>query len=355
MGTTARLPGLDPELFDVTGSRIEKSHLIGPLVPVELGGAGLSAVETSAALEGLGAGTRDPGLALAVVVHAALTAAPIRAFGTAGQRERYLPRMASGEWIGAVSLHQTQGAALGTPVTARRVPDGWVLDGTLELVAGGPAAHHFLVVAAHPEGGRTAFVVDRDTPGLRVEESGPGALRGCGWARLRLGSCPVPDDAVLGTPGGARTEAEPLLMALDGVFTSAPWVGLARELLREASEGAGRRELFGRPLRSSQSVRFTLADMATRVELARGMVLRAAADLDAGGARSAASAAAAKLFVVDSVSGIVAGALRLSPAWSDTEPGLAQRIQHDAAFFSTAAGTTEILRSVVAASALELG
>ena len=142
--------------------------LAGPLVPRALGGGGLSATRTCALLEGLGDGGRDPGLALAVGVHAVLATVLLRAFGNPRQQRRYLPRMASGEWVGAVSLRQTQGAAHASTVTARPAAaglGGWVLSGELDLVAGAPVAHHFLVIAAHDDGSRTAFVVDRTTRG----------------------------------------------------------------------------------------------------------------------------------------------------------------------------------------------
>ncbi|WP_189166622.1 acyl-CoA dehydrogenase family protein, partial [Sphaerisporangium melleum] len=246
----------DPELFtELTGAGTGPG-LAGPLVPRALGGSGLSAAQTCALLEGLGEGARDPGLALAVAVHAVLTTAPLRAFGTVWQRERYLPRMASGEWIGAVSLRQTQAAALTPTVTARPAepgPGGWVLDGELDLVAGAPVAHHYLIIASHDGGGRTAFLLDRDTPGLLVDDAAPMAMHTCPWGRLILSGCAVRDDAVLGTAGAAASEVEPMLTALDWVFLSAPWLGLMRALTRDAVKGATERHLFGRPLAHSQS------------------------------------------------------------------------------------------------------
>ncbi|MFD1146886.1 acyl-CoA dehydrogenase family protein, partial [Saccharothrix hoggarensis] len=261
-------PALDADLA--------AAGVAGPLVPRELGGGGLTATETGELLEALGEDSRDPGLALALVLHAVLATVPLRAFGTAGQRERYLPRMAAGEWVGAVSLHQTQGAALAPTVTARAGLGGWVLNGEVDLVAGAPVAHHFLVVAVDADGGRTAFVVDRDTAGLRVDDTaGPAAMATCPWGRLVLDHCLVADDAVLGAAGSASTEVEPLLATLDWVFTSAPWVGVMRALTRDAVEGVRERRLFGRPVAHVQSARFALADLATRCELAAGLVRRA--------------------------------------------------------------------------------
>ncbi|MFJ5552150.1 acyl-CoA dehydrogenase family protein [Streptomyces sp. NPDC093225] len=330
----------------------------GALVPASLGGAGLSASETCALLHGLGEGARDPGLALALGVHAVLATVPLRAFGSPEQRERYLPRMASGEWLGGLSLRQTQGTSLAPAVTAWPAPharDGWLLSGTLDLVALGPRAHHFLVLAAHQDGRRTAFVLDRATPGLHVEADAPAAMPTCPWGRLVLTDCLAPSAAVLGTPGGAAAEVEPLLAALDWVFTSAPWLGVMRALTRDAVDTARERELFGRPLAHAQSARFTLADLATRCELAEGLLYRAAAQFDAGGRPSPQDAAAARLFVAAAARTVAEGAARLAGPLADDGDRLIERAHRDALFFAGTGGGTEVLRPVIAASLLGLG
>ncbi|SFL17887.1 acyl-CoA dehydrogenase family protein [Streptomyces pini] len=347
----------DPALFaELAGARTGPG-LAGPLVPRHLGGGGLSAVRTCALLQGLGEGARDPGLALATAVHAVLATVPLRVFGTARQQQRYLPRMASGQWRGALSLHQTQGAALAPAVTVRSAADGRVLNGELELVAGAPEAHHFLIVADElGGGGRTAFVVDRATAGVRVTQTRPEAMRTCSWGRLTLDDCHVPDDAVLGTPRGAATEVEPLLAALNWVFCSAPWLGVMRALTRDAVDHAREHRLFGRPLSHAQSARLTLADMATRCELAAVLLHRAAEQFDSGGRPSQRDAASARLFTARAARTVIEGAAGLAPAGVLTGgDGLIERAHRDALFLATAGGGDEVLRPVIAASELELG
>ncbi|WP_331746539.1 acyl-CoA dehydrogenase family protein (plasmid) [Streptomyces sp. NBC_00868] len=348
----------DPALFAELADARTGPGLAGPLVPRALGGGGLSATQTCALLEGLGEGARDPGLALAVGVHAVLATVPLRAFGSPRQRERYLPRMAAGDWMGAVSLRQTQGAAHAPALTARPAPaaaGGWQLSGELDLVACGPVAHHFLVIAAHEDGGRTAFVLDRDTPGLLITEDGPAAMATCPWGRLVLDACPAADHAVLGTVGGAATEVEPLLAALDWVFSSAPWLGVIRALTRDAVDDARERRLFGRPLAHGQSARFTLADLGTRYELASGLLLRAAGQFDAGGRPSHQDAAAARLFVARALRAVTEGAASLSGPLAPAGDHLVERAHRDALFFAGTGGGTEVLRPVIAASLLGLG
>ncbi|MFC4036672.1 acyl-CoA dehydrogenase family protein [Streptomyces polygonati] len=357
-------PALLAALAGAGGEGRPGAGLAGLLVPRTLGGGGLTSAQTAAVLEGLGEGARDPGLALAVAVHAVLATVPLRAFGTPWQRERYLPNTASGSWLGAVSLRQLHGGARPRTVTAVPAPEGgWTLRGTLDLVAGAPAAHHLLVVAAHEPGadggeggGATAFVVDMDTPGLRVDPGGPAAMPTCPWGTVVLDSCRVSDQAVLGTPGAAGSETEPLLAALDWVFTSAAWVGIMRALTRDCAGHVRRAELFGRPLASSQSVRQTLADLGTRCELASGLLQRAARQFDFGGRPTLADAAGVRLFAAQALRTVIGGASQLA---GPDDPGgdrLLERAHRDALFFAAAGGGgAEVLRPVIAASLLELG
>jgi alkylation response protein AidB-like acyl-CoA dehydrogenase len=266
--------------------------------------------------------------------------------------------MASGEWVGGLSLRQTQGAALAPTVRARPAaaePGGWLLTGRLDLVANAPVAHHFLVIAAHDDGRRTAFVVDRATPGLLIGDAGPAAMRTCPWGGLVLADCPVPADAVLGTVGGAPAEVEPLLAVLDWVFTCAPWLGIMRALTRDAIAGVRERRLFGKPLAHDQSARFTLADLAARCELAEGLLYRAVGQFDSGGRPSHQDAAAARLFVTAAARTVTDGAARLSGPLALTGDHLIERAHRDVLFFAGTGGGTEVLRPVIAASLLGLG
>ncbi|WP_327267290.1 acyl-CoA dehydrogenase family protein [Streptomyces sp. NBC_01218] len=348
----------DTDLFTRLADTQHGRGLTGPLVPRALGGRGLSAADTCELLEGLAEGSRDPGLALALTVHAVLVTVPLRAFGTPAQREHYLPPMASGQWFGALSLHQTQGASLTPAVTARPSTsdhDGWVLTGELDLVAGAPHAHHFLVVAAHQDGTRTAFVLDRTTPGLLLRDSAPTAMRTCPWGRLVLDDCPAPADTVLGTPGEASAEVEPLLAALDWVFAAAPWLGIMRALARDTIGASRDRTLFGRPLAHSQSTRFALADLATRTELAQGLLRRTAGLFDAGGRPTLPQAAAARLFVASCARAVTEAAARITGPLTPTGDRLAERAFRDALFFSETGGGPAVLQPVIAAHLLGIG
>jgi alkylation response protein AidB-like acyl-CoA dehydrogenase len=331
--------------------------LAGLLVPPCLGGAGLTATQTCTVLDALGEGSRDPGLCLAVTTHAVLATAPLRALGTDAQRERYLPPMASGEWLASLSLRQTHSTALPPTITARPAPHrpgSWILDGTVDLIALGPQAHHFLLIAEHDDTTRTAFIVDADTPRLRVDSAAPPAMPTCPWATVTLDDCLVPPDAVLGTPRGAATETEPLLAALDWVFTGAPWIGIMRALTHDALHAATTRTLFGSPLAHAQSTRFTLADIATQGELAAGLLHRAAAQFDTGGRPSRQDAATARLFLTTAARAVTEGAARLAGPPAADDDHLPHRAHRDALFLTSTGGGADVLRPVIAASLLQL-
>jgi len=314
-------------------------------VPGTFGG-GMTAVQTAAMLTALGEGSQDPGLALAVTTHAVLVTVPLRVFGTAEQQARYLPPIAAGEWLGGVSL---QGGA----VQVRAAADEWLLSGSVDLVALGPKAHHFLVIAEHSTGSRTAFLVDADTPGLQVEESTPAVLRSCPWGRVILTDCQVPASAVLGGVGSAATEVEPLLAVLDWVFVSAAWLGVLRALESDALEAVRTREVFGAPLGHSQSARFTLADLAIQNELVAGLLAKVAAGLDEPTATTYEDAAAARLFTTTAVRAVTEAAVDLAGPSAPDDGQLVDRAHRDARFFVSSGA--ELLRPTIATALLDLG
>ncbi|GAA0598430.1 acyl-CoA dehydrogenase family protein [Kribbella sandramycini] len=314
-------------------------------VPDTFGGE-LTAVQTCGLLAALAEGSHDPGLALAVTTSAVLTKHPLRTFGTPAQRERYL----QDESLGGLSLQQTRGMA--ATVSVRADDAGWRLSGALDLVALGPKARYFLVLGEHDDGSRTAFVLDADTPGLRLEEIEPAALRTCPWGRVTLVDCQVSSDAVLGTVGGAAGEVEPLLTALDWVFTSAPWLGVLRALAEEALETVRTREVFGAPLAHSQAARFALADIAIQNELAAGLLDHAAAQFDGAALPSHQDAASARLFFGSAVRAVIDSAAQLAgPGGSE----LLERAHRDSLFFTSSGGGAEVLRPVIAGALLGLG
>ncbi|WP_158850992.1 acyl-CoA dehydrogenase family protein [Saccharothrix deserti] len=330
--------GWDPDLFTTLGA----AGVLGVALPTEHGGRGATPLEAVALLEGFGEGGDDAGLALSATIHGVLFGVPIATLGSRSQRDRHLSHVVSGERVGAVASSET-----GDEIVALRTAHGWRLDGGKHTVANAPVAHHFLVTAISGDGSRTAFLLDRDTPGLAVRPvDEPAVLRTCPVGELVLTGCEVGDDAVLGKPGRATEELIPLLAALDRTCLAAPWLGLLRGLGGRAVRLAAERTGFGAPLARSQSVRLAVVDVRTRTELAADLLYRAAWELGSGGGTPRRDPAMAKLFLTEallSATGVAAG---LAP------DDVIVRLHRDSVAFAASAGGTDVLRAVIAESLL---
>jgi alkylation response protein AidB-like acyl-CoA dehydrogenase len=347
--TRDRRAAWDPELLHA----LAEAGMTGLLLPLHDGGLSLTVLEAVSLLEGFGEGAADPGLALSLGVHGQLFGVPIATLGTPAQRDRHLPAICSGARIGALALSEVDGGAVedGAGVTAVPAGDGWRLEGALAKVINGPHAHHFLLTA-DTGGDRTAFLIDRDAAGIAVlPDSDATSLRTAPSASLVLTGCQVGSDAVLGTPGAARTELVPLLAALDRTCLLAPWLGLLRALVRHILDRVPGLPLLGGTLARSQSVRMSVVDLFTSVELGSGLLSRAAWQLGNQEPTPRMDAAAAKMFLARAVREAADAAAGLA----DFAPHhLVERTHRDVLALNTRSGN-EVLRSVVAGALLELG
>ncbi len=338
----------DEDMFGVLAAK----GIASALLPARHGGRHLSTAEACALWDGLGEGTADAGLVLALSAHALLTAVPLWKLGTPDQQRRYLPRVASGEWVGALSLHELEGAA--SPANqavraVRRAEGGWLLSGTKTHVVNAAFAHHFLVTAMGDGDGASTFVVDADARGVRVERSADGS------ATLVLQDCPVREPSLLGTEGAAFHETLPLLTALDSTAVLAPWLGVMRALTDRALRAALDSQAFGRPVERLQTVRFTLADMRSRCELSGDLLHRAAWQLDRLPEPGRQDAAVARLFVTNSARSVVADAARVLALAGQAADPVVARAARDAAWLGATGGGVDGFRSVIAGSLLGLG
>lgn len=317
-------------------------------IPAVYGGLGSGVLETAALLEGFGEGSGDAGLALAVGVHSLMCAVPLAVLGTQSQADRYLPRIASGDWLGGMALAESHGgaAADGFEVIAVRTADGWLLDGGKDDVINAPDAHHFVVTAVTSADRSTAFVIDRDTPGVTVvPDAAQSMVRTCRTAVVEFENCRVGPQAVLGTPGGAAAELVPLLAALDRTCMLAPWLGILREVLRLGQETAARRYALGRPLTHSQTVRATLVDGQTLVEMASGLLYRAAWRLDQPGPAPRRESAAAKMFLSRAMRDLTRAIAQFS---GTSAHDLVRRAYRDSLMLAVSGGGEEVLRPIIA-------
>jgi alkylation response protein AidB-like acyl-CoA dehydrogenase len=255
--------------------------LLGLSMPKEYGGKGCGFLATARAAEAFGRGAPDMGLVFAALAHLFACGMPIAEHGDEALRREMLPRLSSGEWIGANAITEEGAGSDATGLAARAVRTGeeYVLTGDKCFVSNGPVADVFVVYAVtQPDLGYlgvSAFVLDRETPGLTVGEPfGKLGLDRCPASTLRLDRCVVPARRRLGAEGqGAAIFQDAMRWERTCLF--AAYIGRL-ERLTELSAGHARTRIqFGRPIGSNQAVSHRLARMRMRLETARLLLWRA--------------------------------------------------------------------------------
>ena len=325
--------------------------LLGMLVPSEWDGAGADHVAYALAIEEIAAG--DGATSTIMSVHNSVGCAPILKFGTDAQKERFLRPMARGEQLGAFCLTEPQAgsdaAALRT--RARRSARGWVLNGTKQFITSGKNAQLAIVFAVtDPDAGKkgiSAFVVPTATPGYRVAriESKLGQ-RASDTAQIVFEDCEVGADQMLGAEGeGYRIALANLEGGRIGIASQA--VGMARAAFEAAVRYAHERKSFGSTLMSHQAIAFRLADMTTRIEVARQMVLHAASLREAG-QPCLREASMAKLFASEMAEHVCSDAIQIHGGYGYVDDFPVERIYRDVRVCQIYEGTSDIQRLVIA-------
>ncbi len=255
--------------------------LLGLSIPEQYGGMGLSVVQKALVHEILGRGPW--GLSTYISVHTGIGCVGIVRFGSDAQKQKYLPKMASGEWIGSFALTEPNaGSDAGAmQSTAVRKGDEWILNGVKTFITNAPKAHHFMVFARSEEG-ICAFLVDREAPGVRIGQvfNTIGHI-GSTPAEVVMEDCRVPRDALVGEEGKGFEYAKRCLS--EGRTTLASrCVGTAQKAMELALEYGAARKTFGKPLVEHQALAFRFAQMSARTEATRLCCYRAAWLLDQG-------------------------------------------------------------------------
>jgi len=261
--------------------RLGELGLLGPTLPPEYGGAGLSSIAYGLIMQELEAG--DSGLRSFASVQGALVMYPIYTFGTEEQRRRWLPQLASGEKIGCFGL--TEPGAGSDPASmqtrCRPVDGGWVINGLKSWITNGSAADVAVVWARDPEGQVRGFLIEKGTPGFSAQDiKDKASMRVSVTSQLFLDDVRVGEEAVLPGAVGLRAALECLTQARYGIAWGA--VGAARSCFEEALEYAKGRIAFGRPIAARQIIQERLANMATQITLAQLLAYRLGQLKDAG-------------------------------------------------------------------------
>ena len=338
---------LPRELF----SKLAALGLLGIQFAETYGGAGMSAIDYCLCIEELA--RVDPSVALSVAAHNGLGAAHLAMFGTEDQKQRWLRPLARGERLGAWALTEPNAGsdAAGTRTTAARGSDGWVLTGTKTFITHGASADVMVVMASTDRSrgakGISAFVVERGTPGFRPgRKEDKLGMRASETTEVVLEHCRVPDDHLLGEPGQGFIQA---LQVLDAgrIGIAALAVGLAHGAFDAARRHAVERRQFGQPIASFQAIQWKLADMATRIEAARLLTLRAAYLKDQG-SRTTRESAMAKLYASEIAVRVADDAVQIHGGYGFVKDYPAEKFFRDVKLTTIGEGTSEIQRLVIA-------
>ena len=261
--------------------RAKDLGLFGLAISPEYGGLGLSVVQKAVVHEMLGRGPW--GLASYISVHTGIGCTGINLFGTPEQKERYLPKMASGEWLGSFGLTEPNAGSDASSLETRAERDGdhWVLNGRKIFITNAPYAHHVMVFARAPKG-ITAFVVDTDTPGFAVGQVFDTlGHKGSAICELVIEDCRIPAGQLVGVEGKGFDIAKRVLSEGRTMLASRA-VGSGQKAMELAIEHGEARKTFGKPLLDHQALAFRLAQMSARTEAGRLLAYRSAWLLDRG-------------------------------------------------------------------------
>jgi alkylation response protein AidB-like acyl-CoA dehydrogenase len=329
---------------------------LGILVGEEFGGAAMDSLAVAVAVEEIA--RYDGSLALTVASHNGLGTSHIRVFGNDAQRARYLPKLATGEWLGGWGLTEpgsgSDAAAMKT--TAVRRGDRWVLNGTKMFITQGTVGQVFVVLALtdpdRRQKGITAFVVETGAPGFSQRAiHGKLGMRSSDTGELILENVELPDSQRLGELGMGFVNT---LQILDRgrITIGALSTGLARGALEESARYARERRAFGKPIGDFEAIRWMLADIQTELQAARLLVHRAAVLADRGRPYGR-EASMAKLFASEVATRACNKAIQIHGGYGYTREFPVERYLRDAKLCEIGEGTSEVQRTVISRELLK--
>jgi hypothetical protein len=335
--------------------------LLGLHFPEEYGGAGADVVTACLAGEALAEGGADGGLTLSWGAHTYLCGDTILQHGTEEQKGRYLPKLASGEWVGAMGLTEpgagSDASALRT--TAVRQGDHYLINGTKMFITNGPIADVLVVFAVTDRekkaAGITAFIVEKDFPGFRAGK--PLKKMGCRsspTSELIFEDCRVPLENQLGGEGEGFVRIAIGALEWDRSALLAPFVGGMRYLLDLCVGYAKQRIQFDRPIARFQAIQHKIADMKVSYEACRMLIYRVAWCKDQGYPVNHLEAATAKLFVAEAGMRLAHEAVQIHGGYGYIHEYPVERAFRNARLASIGGGTSEIQRAIIARMIMNL-
>ena len=336
--------------------QLGKLGLMGVIFPQEYGGAGLGYVEYVIAIEELS--RVDGSVGIIAAGHNSLCTNHIFVCGNEEQRRKYVPKLASGEFIGCWGLTEPGSGsdAGGARMSAVRKKGGWVLNGTKTFITNGHHADVAVVIAvtdktAHTHG-LSAFIVEKGTKGFRPgKKENKLGLRASDTSELIFEDCWIPADALVGQEGAGFVDA---MRILDGgrISIAALGLGIAQGAYEAALRYSKQRQQFGKFISEFQAIQWKLADMATEIDAARLLTLRAASMKDAG-LKTTMESSMAKLFAGEVAVKCANESVQIHGGYGFVKDYPAEKYYRDVKLCTIGEGTSEIQRLVIARQLLK--
>lgn len=336
--------------------RMGEQGFLGVLVPEQYGGAGLGYQEYITIIDEIARVCGSIGLSVAA--HNSLCTNHILMFGNEDQKQKYLPLLASGQWIGAWGLTEpnTGSDAMRMQCTATRDGDHWVINGTKSWITHGMSGHVAVVIARTGElldsRGMTAFIVERGTPGFHAgKKENKLGMRACETAEMIFDNCRVHQSQILGEAGEGFIQA---MKILDGgrISIASLALGIAKGAYEASVKYAKERHQFGQPIASFQGISFKLADMATKIEAAE-LLTRQAGSLKDAGLKCTRQAAMAKYYASEISVQVSTDAVQIFGGYGYTKDFPVEKYYRDSKLCTIGEGTSEIQKLVIAREALK--
>lgn len=330
--------------------------LMGVLVPTEYGGSGLSYTEYVTAISELGKICGS--IALSMAAHNSLCTGHILAFGNEEQKKKYLPKLATAEWIGAWGLTEanTGSDAMRMKVTAKEDGDYYILNGAKNWITHGITGNVAVVLARTGElldsHGITAFIVERGTPGFEGgKKENKLGMRASETAEMIFTDCKVHKSQILGNVGDGFIQA---MKVLDGgrISIAALSLGIAKGAYEAALKYSKEREQFGKPISHFQGIAFKLADMATEIDAAELLTFKAA-DMKNKGMKITKEGAFAKYYASEVAVKVSTEAVQIFGGYGYTKDFPVEKFYRDSKLCTIGEGTSEIQKLVIARELLK--
>ena len=329
---------------------------MGILVPETYGGAGLGYFEYTAIIEEIS--KVDPSIGLSIAAHNSLCTNHILTFGDESQKQRWLPKLATGEWIGAWGLteHNTGSDAGGMNATAVQDGDDWIINGTKNFITHGSSGDIAVIVVRTGEKGdsrgMTAFVVERGAPGFYAgKKENKLGMRASETAELVFDQCRIQDANRLGPVGDGFIQS---MKILDGgrISIAALSLGIARGAYEASLKYSSERVQFGKPINAFQGISFKLAQMATDIEASELLMHKACYEKNMG-RRMTKISAMCKLFASETCVRVANEAVQVFGGYGYSKDYPVEKYLRDSKLCTIGEGTSEIQKVVIAKQILK--